>query len=201
MSAPPVILASGSAARTRMLTDAGVPFTVEHPRTDEAAAKAGLRAEAAELADSAVILADLKARSVARRHPDALVIGGDQVLDCGGDWLDKPADRAAARTQLQALRTAGTHRLISGAVIVRGTERLWQHVDSASLAVRPFTDAFLDDYLAAVGDAVLHSVGAYHLEGRGAQLFSRVRGDFFTVLGLPLLPLLDNLRQHGVLPQ
>lgn len=192
-----LILASGSRTRQKMLTDAGVPFAVDVPRVDEDGIKAALRAEGAPPGDVAEALAELKAGRVTARHPGALVVGCDQMLACEGAWYDKPADRAAARDQLLALR-GKTHELISCAVVVRDGERLWHHIDRARLTMRPFTDAFLDEYLDRAGDDVLHSVGAYQLEGLGAQLFSRVQGDYFTILGMPLLPLLDFVRNHGV---
>jgi septum formation protein len=120
------------------------------------------------------------------------------MLECDGIWFDKPADLAAARAQLRALR-GRAHHLVSAAVLVKDGQRIWHHVDRAELVMRDFSDSFLDDYLSKVGDDVLNSVGAYHLEGLGAQLMSRVRGDFFTVLGLPLLPALAILRSHGML--
>jgi septum formation protein len=127
------------------------------------------------------------------------VIGADQVLDCDGVLFDKPADPGAARTQLLALR-GRTHRLVSAVVLVRDGQRLWHHVGRADLKMRDFSTRFLDRYLESAGQAALSSVGAYQLEGIGAQLFAAIEGDYFTILGLPLLPLLDNLREHGVLP-
>src|SRR5690606_10859737 len=124
--------------------------------------------------------------------------GADRMLACAGRWFGKPADRAAARAQLLALR-GRTHDLVTAAVVLRDGTRLWQHVERASLTMRPVSDAFVESYLAALGDDAMRSVGAYQLEGLGAQLFARVEGDFFTILGLPLLPLLDFLRGHGTL--
>ena len=145
-------------------------------------------------------LAELKAQRVTRRHPGALVIGADQMLECEGTWFDKPADRAAARAQLEAL-SGRVHRLVTCAVVVLDGERLWHRTESATMTMRRLSPEFLDRYLDTAGNEVLSSVGAYQLEGLGAQLFARVEGDFFTVLGLPLLPLLDFLRVRGVLPQ
>jgi septum formation protein len=144
-------------------------------------------------------LAELKAQRVARRHPGSLVIGADQVLECDGILFDKPSDLAAARSQLMALR-GREHRLLSAVVLVRDGERVWHHVDRANLTVRDFSADFLDRYLRSAGDAALSSVGAYQLEGVGAQLFAAIDGDYFTILGLPLLPLLDILREQGILP-
>ncbi|WP_459196136.1 Maf family protein [Azospirillum argentinense] len=197
---PTVVLASGSRTRAEMLERAGVRVTLAPAAVDEEEIKLAARAEGAPVEDVAETLAELKAQRVTRKHPGALVIGADQMLECEGRWFDKPADRDAARVQLQDLR-GKMHRLVSCAVVIRDGERLWHHVDRARLTMRPFSDAFLDSYLNAAGDDVLGSVGAYHLEGLGAQLFHRVDGDFFTILGLPLLPLLGFLRVHGVIAE
>lgn len=190
-----LILASTSQSRRTMLTAAGVAFSAEAPGVDEDAVKDSLKGESATPAAIAETLAELKARKVSLRHPDAFVIGADQVLDCEGAMYDKPSDVAAARRQLQALR-GRAHRLTASVVVARGDARLWHRTEVATLHMRLFTDAFLDGYLARVGEAACRSVGAYQLEGLGAQLFSRIEGDYFTILGLPLLPLLDFLRGH-----
>ncbi len=197
MSSPLLVLASGSRTRAAMLEQAGVSAVLDKPLVDEDEVKAAGRAEGVPAEAVAEALAELKAQRITRRHPGALVVGADQMLECEGRWFDKPADRAAARAQLLDLR-GKTHRLVSCAVVVRDGERIWHKVDSARLTMRNFSESFLDDYLDRVGDDVLHSVGAYQLEGLGAQLFQRVEGDFFTILGLPLLPLLGFLRVHGV---
>lgn len=194
---PQLVLASGSRTRAAMLEQAGVSAVLDKPLVDEDEVKAAGRAEGVSADIVAEALAELKAQRITRRHPGALVVGADQMLECEGRWFDKPADRAAARAQLLDLR-GKTHRLVSCAVVVRDGERMWHRIDSARLTMRNFSEAFLDDYLTRVGDDVLHSVGAYQLEGLGAQLFQRVEGDFFTILGLPLLPLLGFLRVHGV---
>lgn len=193
-----IVLASGSATRRTMLEQAGVDFVVDTAPVDEAAIKDAMRAETANPARVAEVLAELKATRVAARHPGAIVIGADQMLDCDGTWFDKPDSRAQARAQLGALRDK-THRLTSAVVAVRDGQRLWHHTESARLTMRRFSDAFLDDYLDKAGAAVLSSVGAYQLEGLGAQLFMLVEGDHFTILGLPLLALLDFLRENGEL--
>ncbi|MGD9511709.1 MAG: nucleoside triphosphate pyrophosphatase [Geminicoccaceae bacterium] len=196
---PPVILASGSRARAALLTAAGVPFTTVPALVDEAGLRDALQAEGVRAEDAAVALAEMKAAHVAARAPEtAIVLGSDQLLDLDGDWLEKPLDRVAARAQLECLR-GRRHRLISAVVAFHGGNRVWHHVDDAALTVRPFSDAFLATYLDAAGDAVLSSVGAYHLEGLGAQLMARVDGAQATVLGMPLLPLLQFLRDQGVL--
>nr|WP_206692455.1 Maf family protein [Azospirillum sp. INR13] len=192
-----MVLASGSRTRAAMLEQAGVSAILDKPLVDEDEVKAAGRAEGVPADAVAEALAELKAQRITRRHPGALVVGADQMLECEGRWFDKPPDRAAARAQLLDLR-GKTHRLVSCAVVVRNGERLWHKIDSARLTMRNFTEDFLDDYLDRVGEDVLHSVGAYQLEGLGAQLFQRVEGDFFTILGLPLLPLLGFLRVHGV---
>lgn len=198
-SAVPVILASGSRFRARMLAAAGVPFTVSVPGIDEAAVRDSLRAEGASAEDVAIALGELKAVAISRRHPDALVIGSDQMLDCNGVWFEKPADRDHARASLKAL-SGREHRLVTSAVVARAGSRIWHSLQSVRMRMRPLSDGYIEAYLEAVGDDVLASVGAYQLEGLGAQLFTAVEGDYFTVLGLPLLPLLDFLRTHRVLP-
>jgi septum formation protein len=194
----PVILASASKTRAALLRSAGVAAAVEPARIDESEVKQGLRAVRAAPSAMAESLAELKAQRVSRRHRNALVIGADQVLSCGGEVFDKPITLTEARRQLLALR-GRRHELASAVVLVRDGQRLWHHVGQATLMVREFSEAFLDRYLDLAGEEVLASVGAYRLEGLGIQLFAGVDGDYFTVLGLPLLPLLDVLREHGVL--
>jgi septum formation protein len=193
-----VILASGSAARQRMLQAAGLSFHIAVCPVDEAGLRAELEGDGVVAEQAALALAEAKARTVSLQHPQALVIGADQLLEHDDRWLEKPAGRPEARAQLQALR-GRSHRLISGVVLCRAGLAIWQAVDSADLTMRGFSDRFLDQYLDTAGDAVTTSVGAYQLEGLGAQLFTAVRGDFFTILGLPLLPLLQALRDHGAL--
>lgn len=192
-----VVLASSSRTRAEMLARAGVAVTCDPASVDEEEMKHACRAEGLPVEATAEALADLKARRVSARQTGALVIGADQMLECEGVWFDKPAGREQARAQLLALR-GRSHRLISAAVVLRNGERLWHSVTSARLTVRSFSDAFVDSYLDAAGAAVLGSVGAYQVEGLGVQLFSRIEGDHFTILGLPLLPLLGFLREHGV---
>jgi septum formation protein len=193
-----VILASQSAARLRLLRGAGLTVQAIPARIDEAAVKSTALQDGQSAASTALILAGLKARRVAGRCPGALVIGADQLLVCEGRWFDKPEDHVAARLQLQSLR-GRKHQLVTALVCQRGEQQIWQHVAVPELVMRAFSEEFLVDYLAHEGDAVLSSVGGYRLEGMGAQLFDAIEGDYFAVLGLPLLPLLAFLRQHGVL--
>lgn len=194
-----LILASGSAIRRKVLEAAGVAFEVDVPRVDEEAAKASLRRDGLKPRDQADALAALKALSVSQRR-EGLVIGADQMLAIEGETLDKPKDRAEARSHLMRMR-GKSHELLCAAVIARGGEVIWRHIETPRLRMRQFSDAFLEDYLDRGGDALLSSVGAYQLEGLGAHLFERVDGDYFSVLGLPLLPLLAFLREQGAVPR
>lgn len=193
-----LVLASGSATRAALLRAAGLDFTAQPAPVDEASLKEAARAEGIPPADAAILLAEAKAMRVARREPEALVIGADQLLVCEGAWFDKPEGLAGARAQLQALR-GRTHTLFTAMVLWRHGQRVWQHVATPRLTMRDFSDSFLDRYLALEGEAVTHSVGAYRLEGPGIQLFREVEGEHSAILGLPLLPLLGFLRQHGAL--
>jgi septum formation protein len=183
-----------------MLRAAGVDIEIVPARVDESELKLALKQQGADPETAAIALAELKALQVSRARPGRLVLGADQMLDCDGAWFDKPEHRAGAKTQLQALR-GKAHRLTSAAVLARDGQRIWHHAAAASLTMRAFTDTFLDLYLEQAGEAVLSSVGAYQLEGLGAQMFRKIDGDFFTILGLPLLPVLDILREQNVLPR
>jgi septum formation protein len=194
-----LILASGSAIRRKVLEAAGVAFEVDVPRVDEEAAKASLRRDGLKPRDQADALAALKALSVSQRR-EGLVIGADQMLAIEGETLDKPKDRAEARSHLMRMR-GKSHELLCAAVIARGGEVIWRHIETPRLRMRQFSDAFLEEYLDRGGDALFSSVGAYQLEGLGAHLFERVDGDYFSVLGLPLLPLLAFLREQGAVPR
>ena len=194
-----LILASSSAARQRLLADAGLEFRIESARIDEGEIKCRFVAAGRSASDCTLALADAKARQVAADFPRGLVIGADQILVCGGKWFDKPANLVEARSQLQRLR-GRTHKLVTAACVIQGQACIWQGETWAKLTMREFSDTFLDTYLAAEGTAVLGSVGAYRLEGRGIQLFAQVEGDYFAILGLPILELLGFLRERGALP-
>ena len=195
----PLILASASPYRRRMLENAGVAFSVVPADVDEASLKrrlaAGKAQPAAAVADA---LARAKAQDVSARHPDAVIIGADQVLALEDELFDKPGDAAAARAQLERLR-GRTHRLLSAVALAQAGDILWTHVGEAVLTMRAFSPAFLDRYLAHAGASLCQIVGAYEIEGLGIQLFERVEGDHFTIIGLPLLPLLTELRSRGVI--
>lgn len=197
---PAIILASASSARRKLLEAAGLAFSVVPAQVDEAAIREALVGSEPDIdpADVAEILARAKADDVSTGHPDALVIGADQVLAMDGDIFSKPADLAEARITLSALRD-GTHELHSALALATGGEVVWTHVETATLTMRAFSDAFLHDYIARVGDGVLRSVGAYEIEGPGLQLFERIEGDYWTILGLPLLPLMAELRHRNVI--
>ena len=195
--APPLVLASASTARLALCQAAGVPVTVAPARIDEGMVKDSVRAAGGTAAEAAETLADMKAASIARRYSDAITIGADQMLACGGVWFDKPPDRAHAYAQIQAL-AGKTHTLWSAVVLYRTGVRIWHTVERADLTMRPLDPATINTYLDTAGTSVHGSVGAYQVEGVGVHLFTRVTGDHSTILGLPMLPLLGFLRQHGV---
>ncbi|HWD26715.1 MAG TPA: Maf family protein [Rhizomicrobium sp.] len=192
------ILASGSASRRQILTNAAVPFTAQAADVDEESLKIRLLAKGTAVRDVAVHLAEAKALAVSNLRPEALVLGADQTLVIDEQLVSKCADRAAARALLLRLR-GRTHQLAGGMVLARRGNVLWRHVETSTLTMRAFSEAFLDVYLAAEGEALLASVGCYRMEGLGAQLFAAVEGDYFAILGLPLQPLLAELRNQGVL--
>jgi nucleoside triphosphate pyrophosphatase len=191
-----LILASASVARARLLEAVGLAIRIEPAGVDERLIKQAFGADGLPAHSCALALAEAKARSVACRRDRSLVIGADQILVCGGTWFDKPSDLGEARAQLQVLR-GQTHELATAVCAVRAGTLLWHTVSRPQLTMREFSDGFLDDYIAAEAAALLGSVGAYRLEGRGAQLFERIEGDYFAILGLPLLELLAFLRSSG----
>jgi septum formation protein len=196
-ASPALILASTSSARRAVLEGAGVAFEAVRPGVDEDAAKAELLAKGAGPREVAEALAERKAVAVSKARP-GLVVGADQTLDLGGRLYDKADSLAAARSRLAELR-GRTHQLHSAVAVAEGGQAVWAQTVSATLTMRDFSDAFLDDYLAREGPAALGSVGCYRLEGPGVQLFEAIDGDYFTILGLPLMGLLELLRARGVL--
>jgi septum formation protein len=192
-----LLLASQSPARQRLLRDAGVVFDVVKAFVDEDAVKEALVMERATPMQIADTLAEMKALKGSQKSPDAFVIGADQVLAFQGKVLSKPASLAEARSQLLSLK-GQSHELITASVLAKNGAAIWRHTARARLKMRDFSDQFLDDYLAQMGDRVTQTVGAYEIEGLGVQLFDSIDGDIFSIQGLPLLPLLDILRQHGM---
>lgn len=195
----PIVLASTSASRAAILRAAGVPFMVTPPNVDEDAVKARMLGLSENPDRIAQTLAADKAIAVSRRMP-ALCIGADQTLELDGVLHDKPRDLAESRERLLALR-GRVHHLHTAVAIARAGDVVWSALDTARLTMRPFSEAFVDGYLERQGEAVTSSVGAYHLEGEGVQLFEAIEGDYFAILGLPLLGVLTFLREAGALPQ
>lgn len=193
---PELILASGSSARRKMLEAAGVAFRVAPAAVDEDAERG--RLGSASPRQVALHLARAKAAEVSLRHPEAVVIGADQVLALAGRIFTKASNLAEARIALQSL-AGRTHALHSAVALAIGGGIVWHRVDDAALTMRAFSQAFADDYLERAGERVCASVGCYELEGLGIQLFEHIEGDYFTILGMPLLPLLAELRRHGAL--
>lgn len=169
-------------------------------QVDESEIKASMKAEGQSASDVAEVLAELKAIRVSQLFPDALVIGADQMLTCQSEWFDKPTDMDHAQAHLLALQ-GKSHDLITSTCLAQQGRRIWHDQDRATLTMRTLSHSFISFYLNLVGDKALNSVGAYQIEGMGAQLFSQVDGDFFTIRGLCLLPLLEMLRRHGVVPR
>jgi septum formation protein len=200
VSAREIVLASGSRARREMLAAAGVHFTVQAADVDEPAIRARMRKADASVDPKkiAAVLAAAKAEDVSGKISGSLIIGADQVLALGDELLSKVPSIDAAREALRKLR-GRTHDLHSAVAFAENGKITWEHVATARLTMRDFSDAFLDDYLLRAGDQVRQSVGAYELEGLGVQLFDKIEGDYFTVLGLPLMPVLAELRERGII--
>lgn len=194
-----LVLASASATRAKLLQSAGVAFEVVPAHVDEASLKVAMKAEHASSRDTALALAELKAQRISASQPEALVLGCDQLLDCAGAWFDKAVDRADAAGQLRAL-SGRTHELATAACVVQGGQRLWHAFEAPRLTMRTLDEALIVGYLDRAEDEAVGCVGAYRLEGLGAQLFTRVEGDYFSILGLPLLALLDFLRGQKIAP-
>ncbi|MDE0204009.1 MAG: Maf family protein [Rhodospirillaceae bacterium] len=192
-----LVLASQAAVRAAMLRAAGLSFTVQPARVDEGAVKEAMRAEDPEGRETARTLASLKARRVSTGAPGAFVIGADQLLVCGNEWFDKPVDVEDAKGQLKRLR-GRRHTLVTAVSVVRDEAEIWGHLTCPELTMRSFSDDFIQRYVERAGDGILACVGGYEAEGLGAQLLAEIEGDWFAVLGLPLLPLLDFLRGHGL---
>lgn len=192
-----IILASGSQSRRSLLAGAGIMAENIRPNVDEDMAKAAYRHDGLRIRDQAMKLAELKAQKVSARQP-GFVIGGDQMLNLEETAFDKPKDMAGAKDHLEKL-SGKVHTLETALVVFENGQPVWRHLARPRLTMRPLSDAFIDQYLARCGDALLSTVGAYQLEGLGAQLFTKIEGDYFSILGLPLLPLLDYFRTRGVL--
>lgn len=193
-----LVLASASPFRRALLENAGLVFEARAARIDERALEKPLEDAGAAPETVALALAEAKALDVARHFGDALVIGSDQTMSLGSRVYHKPKHMAEAAEHLLSL-SGKTHRLNSAIVLVRGEEIVWRHVSSAQMSVRPLTAAFVERHLQRVGEKALSSVGAYQLEGEGIQLFEKIEGDYFTILGLPMLPLLSKLRELGTI--
>lgn len=192
-----IILASGSASRRALLAGAGVDAESIKPNVDEDTAKAAMREDGMSVRDQAMQLAEMKAVKVSRTKP-GFVIGGDQMLNLEGEAFDKPVDLDAAASHLRKL-SGKSHTLETAIVIAENGEPIWRHLARPKLTVRTLSNAFIESYIEACGPALLSTVGAYQLEGMGAQIFSEIEGDYFSILGLPLLPLLDYFRVRGLL--
>ncbi len=194
----PLILASSSPFRRMLMDNAGLRFEAHPARIDERAIEAPLAESGASPQDVALALAQAKAMDVAAHYPDAIVLGSDQTMSLGERVYHKPAHRDEAKNHLLSL-SGKTHQLNSAIVLVRGAEVLWRNISEARLTVRDLSEGFVESYLDRVGDKAFQSVGAYQLEGEGVQLFSAIEGDYFTIIGLPLLPLLAELRRLEVI--
>lgn len=194
----PLILASGSQVRTRLLSQTGVSFEIIPAVVDEDGIKASLLAEAAPPRDVADTLAEMKARKVATKHPQAVVLGCDQILKFRGKIFSKPENIEDARQHLRALR-GERHSLLSAVVAYRDAQPIWRTLTEARLTMRPISDGYLDDYVNRNWNSIRHSVGAYKLEEEGARLFEKIEGDYFTILGLPLIETLGFLATQGII--
>jgi len=191
-------LASASPSRSHLLERVGVPHLRDAADIDEDLLKRKAIGQQLSVEQAALVLATAKATVVGQRHPDKFVLGADQILECGSEWFDKPVDLPNARNHLKKLR-GRRHRLVNGLAIVHQGSTVWTETAVATLEMREFSDSFLEDYLRRSGEKILNSVGAYLLEAEGAQLFRTIDGDYFTILGLPLLPVLNFLRQHNII--
>lgn len=193
-----LILASKSPFRAQLLKNAGLTFGTENADIDERAVEAPLYRSGATPEDVAMVLAEAKALAVSEKHPDAIIIGCDQTLSLGDEIFHKPADLEEAGKNLLKL-SGKTHQLNSGIVLAKNGKTIWRHVAIAYMTMRPLQPQFIGRYLGRIGDKALSSVGAYQVEGEGIQLFEKIEGDYFTIIGLPLLPLLQKLREESLI--
>jgi septum formation protein len=195
----PLLLASASPIRLQLLRNAGLEVTAQPARIDEDAIRQGLQADAASPRDIADALAEMKARKLAEKNTDALVLGCDQILAFKGRVFGKPETPDEARSQLSEFR-GQTHQLISALVLYDGGKPIWRHMSEAKLTMRPLSDSYLDDYISRNWQSLRESVGGYKLEEEGIRLFFTIEGDYFSILGLPILPLLGYLGTRGFIP-
>lgn len=194
-----ILLASASEIRLTLLQAAGLSVTSQPARIDEDSIRMAMQAEGASPRDLADTLAEVKARKIAEKNPTSLVLGCDQILELNGKIFAKPESLDEARAQLCAL-SGQTHRLLSAAVLYQDGQPVWRHVGQARLTMRGLSDPYLTDYLTRNWSSIRHAVGCYKLEEEGVRLFSAIEGDHFTILGLPLLPLLSYLGTRGLIP-
>lgn len=194
-----LILASSSATRRRLLTNAGVDFRVVPPGLDEKTIKTEYQAQGANPSETAMALALAKARTVSSKFPDQLVLGADQILVCNGQWFEKPKGTDGIRNHLTRL-SGQQHKLINGVAIVECGIPVWCYDNTITMKMRRLNEDFVNYYIDRAGEEVHKSVGAYNLEGLGIQLVSQTDGDFFSILGLPLIPILEFLRKRGIVP-
>ncbi|HYN40071.1 MAG TPA: Maf family protein [Rhodospirillales bacterium] len=198
LTSGPIVLASMSRTRRRLLEQAGVAYVADAADLDEGVLRAAARERGEDAETAAVALAAAKAVAISKRRPDAVVIGADQILECEGIWFEKPNDLVTARSALLSLRDR-RHQLVSGVAVAQAGRCHWRHVDVATMTMRPFSEAFLTHYLETAATDALDTVAGYRFEGPGVQLFSATEGDIFTILGLPLLALFAYLRDQGML--
>ena len=196
----PIVLASASATRAAVLKGAGVGFSIHAAQIDEDSVKHSMHSANRSALDTAQALSDLKASQVSLGDPEALVIGGDQMLVCSDTWFDKPRDLATVREQLCLLR-GRAHELLTAISVARGGAVIWRFSVTSELVMRCFSDEFLDRYVESEREHACNSIGGYRLEGLGVQLFSKINGEYYDILGMPLISLLNFLREHGAIEE